>query len=134
MGQSDIKQALITYLKSKNLTVPFNYPNMTASNTTPPYGDISFVFDDPSVATLGSEGEDNIRGFMQISLYTPINKGDGAAIAFSDIIRSHFKAGFGCVHGDQKVTFINSGGANGRTVDGKYFTPITIYWYARTRR
>jgi hypothetical protein len=134
VGQNDIKKALIKYLKDLSLPIPLNYPNTVASHTTPPYGDVSVVFSDPKVATLGDQGEDDIRGFMQISLYTPLSKGDEASLAYTDTIRANFKAGFGCAYGDQKVTFINSGGGNGNSQTGKYFTPITIYWYARTRR
>lgn len=134
MGQADIKKALISYLQNLSLSVPMNYPNMVAENLTPPYGDVNIIINDPTAVTMGSDGEDEHRGFMQISLFTEINSGDGESYAFSDTIRSHFKAGFGCEYGDQKVTFINSGAGNGSRQDAKYFTPITIYWYARTRR
>lgn len=135
MGQGDIKKALTSYLIGLNLGIQLNFPNKTSKDPSGlPSGDVTFHFTNPSVATLGDSGDDNHVGFMQILLKYPLDTGDGAIMEMADGIRSNFKAGRVCQYGDQKVTFSSCGIGNFDTLDGKFVNPITINWYARTRR
>ena len=132
MSQYEIKKALVTKLLS--LTLPaLNYDNL-ASTEVVPFVDVFIFFSQPSVATLGADGEDGQSGFLQLTLNMPIDDGDGATFALYETIAQEFKAGSKCLFGDQQVTISNCGKGSGITQDGKYITPITINWYARTRR
>lgn len=133
MGQSDIKSALVSHLESIGASITFNYPNLKQS-TEIPCGDVSFHFNQPEVVTLGSGGEDNHDGFMQILLKYPVGQGDGAILAMADQIRQEFLAGQKCQYGDQVVTIINCGIGLFDTWDSKFVCPITINWYSRTWR
>ncbi len=134
MSQTDIKKALVTALKAVDLnSLPLNFDNMTSSEVVP-YGDVYLFFTQPDVATLGADGEDAQAGYLQINLNMPIDEGDSATFILSDTLAAEFKAGSRCFFGDQQVTIMNCGKGSGMTRDGKYITPITINWYARTRR
>ncbi len=131
--QSEIKSALVSYLESLSLGIPLNYPNME-QDTSVPAGDVTIHFNEPEVVTLGQGGEDEHRGFMQILLKYPVGEGDGALMAMADTIRQAFLAGQSCSYGSQTVTIINCGLGTFDNWNSKFVCPITITWYARTRR
>lgn len=131
--QSEIKSALVSYLEGLSLSIPFNYPNIR-QNKSIPAGDVTIHFNEPTVVTLGIDGEDNHDGFMQILLKYPVGEGDGPLVAMSDTIRQAFLAGTSCAFGDQTVTIINCGLGTFDNWDSKFVCPITITWYARTWR
>lgn len=135
MAQSDIKKALAQKLQDLSLGIQLNYPNVkTKDPNKAPAGDVTFIFNQPSVATLGEGGEDNHDGFVQILLKYPLGKGDKDIMGMADTIRNGLTAGTKCLYGSQQVTIQNCGVGIFDELDGKYVTPITINWYARTRR
>ena len=135
MSQSGIRKALVAALKAIPLGIPLNFPNIpvkTASNGS--CGDVSFVFNRPEVFTLGDEGEDMHTGFCQVLLRFPVGEGDSALLEKADLIRESFSAGSRKFHLTQEVVIENCGMGDYDTLDGKFVCPITIYWYAKTRR
>lgn len=135
MGQGDIKKALATRLTSLGLGIQLNMPNVEVKDpNVTPSADVSFIFNQPSVATLGDSGDDNHDGFMQILLKYPMGKGDKDIMTMADTIRSGFTAGTKCLYGDQEVTILNCGIGIFDIYESKFVNPITINWYARTRR
>lgn len=135
MGQLDIEKALITKLESLNLGIELFYENykVTPPNKQP-YAIVNVSHDQPFVATIGDGGEDNHDGFLQILLKYPLGKGAGDAKEMADTICSQFKAGVYCTHLDQSVIIRNSGIGPAFDSDSRYTLPITVNWYARTRR
>lgn len=131
--QSEIKSALVSYLEGLGLGIDLNYPNFEVKSGIPA-GDVSIHFNEPEVVTLGQGGEDNHTGFMQILLKYPVGEGDGALMAMADTIRQAFLAGQSCSYGSQVVTIINCGLGTFDIWNSKFVCPITITWYARTRR
>ena len=135
MAQFDIRKALAAKLESLSLGIQLNYPNVKSKDPNKaPAGDVTFIFNQPSAATLGEGGEDNHDGFVQVLLKYPLGKGDKAIMEMADTIRNALTAGTKCQYGSQEVTIQNCGVGVFDELDGKYVTPITINWYARTRR
>lgn len=135
MSQFNIVKALRTQLESLSLGIPLQYPNFKEEDpNAAPAGSVTFHFNQPSVATLGESGDDNHDGFMQILLKYPVGKGDKAIMEMADTIRQGFVAGFKCQYGSQTVTILSCGVGLFDHLDDKFVTPITINWYARTRR
>lgn len=135
MSQANIIKALRTQLEGLALGIKLNYPNLLEEDPNgAPSGDVTFHFNQPYVATLGDGGDDNHDGFMQILLKYPTGKGDGAILGMADTISAGFKAGTKCLYGDQSVIIRSCGVGNFGHLDGKFVVPLTIVWYARTRR
>lgn len=136
MGQNDIRKALYKHLIDAGLSLPLGFPNSKFTEPTEgPCGLVTLTFNQPSVATIGDSGEDNHDGFLQVLLKYPTNEGDNAIMAMADTLRPVFKAGTRCVYNDQVVNIVSCG-VNGtpQIHDAKLVLPITINWYARTRR
>lgn len=135
MSQSGIRKALVAGLEALSLGIPLNYPNMPAKTPLDaPCGDVSFVFNNPEVFTLGENGEDLHTGFCQVLLKYPSGTGDSALLQKADLIREGFSAGSRKFYMTQEVVIENCGMGDYDTLDGKFVCPITIYWYAKTRR
>jgi hypothetical protein len=135
IGQSGIRKALVEALEALSLGIPLNYPNTPVKTATDgSCGDVSFVWNRPEVFTLGDNGEDMHTGFCQVLLKFPSGKGDSALLAKADLIREGFSAGSRKFYMTQEVVIENCGMGDYDTLDGKFVCPITIYWYAKTRR
>lgn len=59
---------------------------------------------DAVVATLGTSGEDEHVGLVQLGLYVPVNTGHGTLLAMYDKVRSYFSAGTMFYYMGQRVT------------------------------
>lgn len=135
MSQTMIRKALIKAITSVTLGVKLNLPN-TPAKTGPEEasGDVAIVWNTPEAYTLGDNGEDLHTGFMQVLLKFPIGGGDLPTLVASDILRDNFKAGRRKWYLTQEVVISRCGVGQSEQLDGKYVTPVTIYWYAKTGR
>lgn len=88
----------------------------------------------PSVATLGSEGQDAHDGILQIDLNYPLMTGEAAVTAKADELSDFFKAGKRLAHGGVELTVTSCGRSRGREVDGWYRVSMTVTWEARVPR
>lgn len=88
----------------------------------------------PSVATLGSEGQDAHDGILQIDLNYPLMTGEAAVTAKADELSDFFKAGKRLAHGGVELTVVSCGRSRGREVDGWYRVSMTVTWEARVPR
>jgi hypothetical protein len=91
---------------------------------------LSFVPNQPSVETLGNQGQDYVNGFVQIDLHYPDASGDAQARADFETVRGFFKAGFRFTDSGQQVIILNCGRSQGRASGNWYVVSITISWYA----
>lgn len=99
-----------------------------------PWASVFILPNQPSVATLGDEGEDAHDGIMQIDLNYPLGKGDGLQRAKADHVASFFKAGKRLLYQGVFVTVASCGRSRGREVDGWYRVSMTVTWFARVPR
>lgn len=88
----------------------------------------------PSVATLGSEGQDAFDGILQIDLNYPLNTGEAAVTAKADGLYQYFKAGKRLAYSGVELTVTSCGRSRGREVDGWYRVSMTISWFSRVSR
>lgn len=88
----------------------------------------------PSVATLGSEGQDAHDGVLQIDLNYPLMTGEAAVTAKADELSDFFKAGKRLAHSGVELTVASCGRSRGREVDGWYRVSMTVTWFARVSR
>lgn len=133
MGQSKIRKALIAKLVELDLDLDLSFPN-TKTEYKVPYGDVSIVFNQPEVSTLGVDGEDYHDGFLQVLLKYPVGMGDQDILEMADSISDQLTAGTKCTYDDQEVVIQNCGVGGFLYKENIYITPLTINWYAHTRR
>ncbi len=91
---------------------------------------------DNYVATLGDNGEDNVTGFLQITLFTPEGQGTYTALRKVDQLLTHFKNGRVFSSGDQHVKIRRSQLTPLRpdsSMAGSS-TTVSIFWDSRKQR
>lgn len=135
MSQTKIYQALIQAVRDVPGMIPFSTP---ANKFTPPvgqpYADLSVIQNEPTVYTLGDEGDDIVEGFLQVLMKYPVDKGVLAASRLGDTLRESFKAGSRKFYDGQEVVIVRSGLGQFNTVEGNLVNPFTVYFYALIRR
>lgn len=99
-----------------------------------PWCSVFILENQPSVATLGHEGEDAHDGIVQVDLNYPLGKGEAAVRAKADQVASFFKAGRRLPYQGVYATVASCGRSRGREVDGWYRVSMTITWFARVPR
>jgi hypothetical protein len=93
-----------------------------------------FLPNQPSVETLGEDGEDASDGIVQIDINYPLGTGDAEADEDFEGIRSVFFAGAAFSAIGQTVTIINCGCNYRRPADGMFRVSTTIIWKASIPR
>lgn len=135
MNQSGVRAALIDAYIDGGFNISTAYPNREyiPSNGTE-WARVSFLPAPVEVATLGSYGEDNHSGLLQIDLFFPLYKGDGDAWELADDMSEHFKAGTDFTYNSVTVSIINSSAQVGPEENGMYRLILTVSWYSRINR
>lgn len=84
--------------------------------------------------TLGSKGEDNHPGVLQVDVHTASTLGTGPNLSLCDMIATAFPAGasLGYTGGQVRVDSVSVG--PGAIVDGFYRVPVSITYHARSVR
>ena len=132
----EVESALVTAYQEVNLGLPTAFPNR---KFVPPtdgalWAGVSFAFAQPTVATLGTGGEDETRGFMQVDFNIPIGAGRNLTNEASTALQNFFTAGRKLVYGGTQVDILSCG-KNGGFDSGKFYkVPNTITFYARHNR
>lgn len=134
MSQTKMMSALINKL-SEVIGIPFFVPNEEVkSPNSQAYAEVSFLLSPPVVYTLGDDGMDEHRGIMQVLLKYPQGSGFGDLGEKADAIRESFRAGLKLQYDGQEVMVVNCGAGNQMNYDNKFVCPVSIQFYAFTRR
>lgn len=134
---SGLDKALRQSVIDANMSLPYapveNFPFEKPSALLP-WAAIFILENQPSVATLGHEGQDAHDGILQIDLNYPLNSGTAAVTAKADQLTDFYKAGKRFAHSGVELTVTSCGRSRGREVDGWYRVSMTIPWFARVSR
>jgi hypothetical protein len=137
MSFSNIESALIKAFVDGNFfdagkvafeNVTFDPPNAE------PWAKLTFMPTQPSVATLGDAGQDEVLGFLQIDLNYPKDSGTQAARLKFEAIRNVLKAGAKFSYGSEVVTIRSCGCSQGRIVNNYYRVSVTVNFYSHINR
>ncbi|WP_444893633.1 phage tail terminator-like protein [Microbulbifer sp. TRSA001] len=132
---SKIYSALVQHYVSGDFDLPTAYENDGYEpNAGTPYAAVYNLPADSGQDTLGEIGRDERIGILQVSIFYPVGKGRGDALAMADQILTHFKAGSTPEYSSQIVTIQSSTISPGRVVDGWYQLDISAAWSATTLR
>lgn len=88
----------------------------------------------PESRTIGYNGKDQISGFLQIDINTPIHTGEQENIKWGSKSRVFFHPGRKISYLSQKVLVKSSGMSQNRTVNNFYRTSITISFTSELKR
>ena len=133
---SGLSKALMQGVEDSPLDLPYAVDNAPFDKPTgkTPWAAAFIQMNQPSVATLGAEGQDAHDGFLQIDLNYPLNTGEAAVTAKADELTDFFKAGKRLAHSGVELMVTSCGRSRGREVDGWYRVSMTIAWRARVSR
>lgn len=115
--------------------IPLQHPGIILETT--PDSLWLALFNIPGVSkpvTLGDQGEDEHRGFFQVDVNYPKNKGSAQVLAKIDEIATAFPSGRTLTYNTQVVKILASSITPGRYVGGYYRVSLTVNYYARTKR
>lgn len=134
MSQASMKRALIAHLQTV-ISIPFLVPNdKKKAPATDPYAEVTHFLSPPAVYTLGDDGLDQHMGVFQVLLKYPLGTGSGKLDEEADAIREGFRAGLKLNYDGQEVMIVNAGAGSYSVVDSKFLCPVSITWYAFSRR
>lgn len=134
MSLDKARAAIVQAYIDAGLNLPTFYENKPGDPPANPWAIFTFIPNNPEVVTLGSGGDDEATGFVQIDLNYTLNSGDKAAADAFNLLRDKFIAGQIFTYSGQAVRVGSCGRSHGRNVNGWYRVSITIYWSARIRR
>jgi hypothetical protein len=126
-----VQRAIIGAVSTSLGAIPAAYENEKFTKPSDAkWAEVFFMPNDPSVETLGAEGQDLTDGIVQINLNYPVGTGGAAARSDFENIRASFPAGARPAYNGQEAVILSCGRSPGRVVDGWYRVSITISWYA----
>lgn len=131
MSLDNVQRALIGAVATQLASIPTAYENEKFTKPSDAkWAEVFFLPNDPSVETLGADGEDRTDGLVQINMNYPVGTGGAAARNDFESIRAAFPAGARPAYNGQEAVILSCGRSSGRVVDGWYRVSITISWYA----
>lgn len=94
-----------------------------------------FYFPSPTLPiTLGDDGEDELRCFVQVDVAVPTNSGEKTQTDILKAIEDDFPAGKHITHDGQTSTVLRTARSSGRLDGGHWKTSLSIYFYSRFQR
>lgn len=84
--------------------------------------------------TLGAQGEDNVTGFFQVTIYVPENDGIKRITEYVDSVIDHFKIGRRFHYQGQEVRVRRVEPSPFHKVQERHVSTVSIYWDSRTQR
>ena len=131
MSLASVQEALQGAVIAALAGIPTEYENAVFTKpTNSKWARLWFIPNQPVPNTLGTSGEDEATGILQIDLNYPRNTGTRESIADFEEIRAAFPAGNAYTRDGQTVQALNCGRSQGRLVDNWYRVSITISWWA----
>lgn len=133
---TDIEKALIAGVRAVDDIIPKGYPNKELT-PLPENGEWIQIHNrrgNTIPITLGTSGEDENTGFMQIDINYPQNQGSFFVMDTADRFAAYFTAGRELQYNNQTVKVQSSSLSAGRYVGGYYRVSLTVNYYARTTR
>lgn len=137
MSLEKVQQALVITLLTDFGTAYANriaYENL-AFTATPgkPWLSVHFMPASEVIATLGSNGRDEVNGILQVNIYLPSGEGEKNLRSIVNALRTTFKPQVLSFQG-QGVTILSRSRANGSSQDGFYLVPFSVRWRTQLSR
>lgn len=95
---------------------------------------VNIAYAQPTVASLGNGGDDEVRGYLQIDINVPRGSGKGILIEKLAALRSYFTAGKRLPYDDAVAVVISTGSSPAREVDSWYRISASVFFYTHLTR
>lgn len=132
MSTKDIYSALKEELVNGSFGVHMVLPNIPyAPVINAPYAEVYFLPAQPDAASLGTGKAESVTGILQLTLYFPVERGDGLMLDTIDLLKNTFLRGKDFEYGESCVRVESAGVSGSPGVKGKWFTQVfDIEWSA----
>lgn len=135
MSLAKAKKAIMTAIEAGNFGLPIAHENVKFRKVdAPAYLELNYMPNPVDPITLGDDGEDELNGYMQITVNVQEGTGTGTTTAVTEALREYFYVGRNLTFEDVTVTVNRSGPKNGFPTQGRWETPFLVYFYARVPR
>jgi hypothetical protein len=135
MSVDNMRAALVTRLVSALPGVVAVHPN---EKKTPPanavWVKVDFSYNNPVAITSGSDGEDEIVGFMQVGVSGETGRGEAEIMAKVKLILQNFTTGEKLLYDGQEILVTSSGRGAGYKMDSLWRIPVTVNFLGRYQR
>jgi hypothetical protein len=138
MSQQKVKAAVINAVKTRlallggaNHTA---WPNKRYQPGNALWYSVHYVPNNPTPVTLGSQGEDNLQGFVQIDVNILTDTGEKTQTDALNSLEAWFVAGRKLTFDGQSVVVTSAARAQGMNSGAYWKVPLSIYFYARYQR
>lgn len=128
----DIRTALVAHYQVLGLTLPVIQENSDTNEEE--YIQITFVPAANDIASLGQQGMDRLRGFIQFSVTIKAGTKSVPAFKLASQIVKHFQRGTSLTYNGVTVKITQPVSNGGFTSENKYTVPVTINWSADIQR
>lgn len=131
-----IERALLDSVRALELPLNMEFPNMDLDSDAKGdvWAKVSILTAQTTVATLGSDGEDNNPGILQIDVNELRGKGTKRMLDLIDTICTFYTAGKALQFGGETAKVTNASVSPLRYVDGYARRSVSITYYSRTFR
>ena len=137
MGITQIRTALVKAVIAELKKPPFSFTdgqiifeNTPAPDTPLEWAQLIFAARQPTVATMGGGGTDQVRGILRVDVRHPLDTVIGTGLALVDAMRTALPAGTRLSFEGQEVAILNIGADTGSVVDTWYRTNISVAFRA----
>lgn len=132
MSTTKVRAALVTAFRGGSFFADskVQWENMKFDPPAEAWAAFFFLPSQPEVATLGTAGEDELNGLIQIDLNYPLHSGEKDVAAKFESIRALFRPGYSFAHEGQTVTIRSCGRSNGRVVNNYWRVSVSVFYYA----
>lgn len=134
MSRNKARAALTQAWKDGGFGLETAYENAKFTPGSAAWAEFWVVFDSTVSATLGTHGENETTGFVQVDLYYPLDKGSGDITTKADAICDYFQLGRSFSYDGQYVTIQKIDYSPARPDGGRHRLTLTIHFYARHLR
>lgn len=139
MSQTKVKAAVIDAVNKRLTALDANvkvaWPNKAI---TPPtssrWFSVSYFAGKTAARTLGPQGDNEVRGFVQVDVNVPTNSGDKEQNDALTALEAWFTEGRRVTLNGQTVTITSSERSNGRNAESCWRISLSIYFYATYQR
>ena len=126
-----VNQAFIESFNSIGLGIGIAYENVNFKPANDePFCTLNLLPDIGTSLMKDVDGQDQVDGIFQVSIYVPSGTSDGEILELADFVLSYYNHNRVLTRNGQEVQIQNSGRGGGRNVDGWYIIDISITWFA----
>lgn len=138
MNQDRVRATLFhavkTQLATMSLASATSWPNRLFKPSGGLWIGVSYLPTNPTPVSLGDNGEDELRGLVQLDVNVPTDTGEAAQLMALASLEEVFIPGVVFKYNSQSVKVLSAARSSGRLVGNDWRVSLSIYFSARYQR